>query len=169
MTVMDTQTPDVYPTRTSSHPRRIARTHPTVWPVRSGPITPADLARHARDGSHIVPRLLDRVEVQRYWDELGRLCTDPRVLADERTVVEKRSREVRSIFEVHQLTLEPQAGAGVHEVRPAHPPLPDRALTEALVEAREGVFGGRERARKGVPGQRIRDGVSHCAARGGSA
>ena len=66
MTVMDTQTPDVYPTRTSSHPRRITRMHPTVWPVRSGPITPAELAGHARDGFHIIPRLLNGAEVQRY-------------------------------------------------------------------------------------------------------
>lgn len=104
MTVMDTETSDVYPTRTSGRPRRIIRMHPTVWPVRSGPITPAELARHARDGFHVVPGLLDGAEVQRYWDELGRLCTDPRVLADERTVVERTSQEVRSIFEVHRIS-----------------------------------------------------------------
>ena len=104
MTVMDTGTPDVYPTRMSSQPRRIARMHPTVWSRRSGPITPAELAGYARDGFHIIPRLLGAAEAQRYWDELGRLCTDPRVRADERTVVEKASREVRSIFEVHRIS-----------------------------------------------------------------
>lgn len=104
MTVMDTETRDVYPTRTSSHPRRIARTHPTVWPVRSGPISPHDLAAHARNGFHVIPRLLSSAELQRYWDELGRLSTDPRVLADERTIVEKTSQEVRSIFEVHKIS-----------------------------------------------------------------
>ncbi|MGH3903585.1 MAG: ectoine hydroxylase [Pseudonocardiaceae bacterium] len=104
MTVMDTETRDVYPTRRSSHPRRIARAHPTVWPVRSGPISPYDLAAHARNGFHVIPRLLGSAELQRYWDELGRLSTDPRVLADERTIVEQTSQEVRSIFEVHKIS-----------------------------------------------------------------
>ncbi len=58
------------------------------------------------------------------------------------------------VFEMHQLALEPQAGAGVQEMRPADPPLPDRACAEALVEARQGVLGGRERARERRPGQR---------------
>lgn len=104
MAVTETGIPDVYPTRTPDGPRRIDRTHPTVWPVRSGPISPLDLAGHARNGFHVIPRLLRAEEVQRYWDELGRLCTDPRVVADERTVVEKTSRGVRSIFEVHQIS-----------------------------------------------------------------
>ena len=65
------------------------------------------------------------------------------------------------IFEVQQLALEPQAGAGVQKVRAADPPRPDRALAKALVEAREGVLGGRERAREGGPGQWVGDDVSH--------
>ena len=104
MTVMDTGTPDVYPTRTSTLSRCIHRTHPTVWPVCSGPISPVDLATYSRKGFHIIPELLDAGEVQHYWDELGRLCTDPGVLDDERTVVEKSSRQVRSIFEVHKIS-----------------------------------------------------------------
>jgi ectoine hydroxylase len=104
MTVMDTGTPDLYPTRRSDRPLRIERTHPTVWPGRSGQIPAADLEQHARKGFHIIPQLLDASEVARYWDELGRLSTDPAVRADERTVVEKSSREVRSIFEVHKMS-----------------------------------------------------------------
>jgi len=37
--------------------------------------------------------------------------------------------------------LEPQAGAGVREIRAADPPLPDRAGAEALVEARRCILG----------------------------
>jgi ectoine hydroxylase len=104
MTLMDTGTPDLYPTRRLSRPHRIERTHPTVWPVRSGPISPQDLEQHSRKGFHVVPQLLDATEIERYWDELGRLSTDPAVRADERTVVEKSSNEVRSIFEVHRIS-----------------------------------------------------------------
>ena len=78
----------------------------------------------------------------------GRALIHPRVVQDE-------------IFEVQQLALEPQAGAGVQKMRPADPPRPDRALAKALVEAREGVLGGRERASERPPGQRIGGHVSH--------
>ncbi|HEY2764024.1 MAG TPA: ectoine hydroxylase [Pseudonocardiaceae bacterium] len=115
MTVMDTATVDVYPTRTSSRPRRIDRAHPTVWPVRSGPISPSDLALHARKGFHVAPRLLSSAEVQRYRDGVARLSTDPRVLADERAIVENVSGELRSIFEVHKISA--QIGALVSDPR----------------------------------------------------
>lgn len=104
MTVMDTGIPDVYPTRTSGRTHRIRRVHPTVWPERTGPISSDDLASYARKGFHTFPRLLKPAEVHRYWDELGLLSTDPRIRADERTVVEKYSQEVRSIFEVHKIS-----------------------------------------------------------------
>ena len=73
------------------------------------------------------------------------------------------------VFEVHQRALEPQAGAGVHDVRAADPPLPDRACAEALVAARHGILGGRERARERRPGQRIGDHISHWEPQGRSA
>ena len=61
------------------------------------------------------------------------------------------------VFEGHERALQPQAGAGIHKMRPAHPPVPDGARPQALIKARERVVGGRERARKRVPGQRIGD------------
>jgi ectoine hydroxylase len=99
-----TPTPDLYPTRTSSRPRLIERAHPTVWLGRTGPISPDDLASHARKGFHIISGLLDGEEVQSYREELGRLSTDPKVKTDERTVGEKTSQEIRSIFEVHKIS-----------------------------------------------------------------
>jgi ectoine hydroxylase len=104
MTVMETVTSDFYPTRTSSHSRRIDRVHPTVWPVHSGPISPTELAGHARKGFHVIPRLLDAAEVRRYRYELARLSADPVVRADERAIFEKVSGELRSIFEVHRIS-----------------------------------------------------------------
>jgi ectoine hydroxylase len=96
---------DSYPTRTADRPTMIERRHPTAWPgVSSGPATGADVDTYDRNGFLQIQGLLDSEEVQRYWDELGRLSTDPAIKADERTVVEKSSDEVRSIFEVHRIS-----------------------------------------------------------------
>lgn len=96
---------DSYPTRMSARPAMIDRVHPTAWPgVGGGPASGDDVASYDRNGFLQIPGLLDSEEVARYWDELGRLSTDPAVKADERTVVEKSSDEVRSIFEVHKVS-----------------------------------------------------------------
>lgn len=96
---------DSYPTRTADRPTMMERKHPTAWPgVSSGPATGADVDSYDRNGFLQIQGLLDSEEVQRYWDELGRLSTDPAIKADERTVVEKSSDEVRSIFEVHRIS-----------------------------------------------------------------
>jgi ectoine hydroxylase len=42
--------------------------------------------------------------VELFRAELRRLSDDPTVRADERTIVERRSQEVRSIFEVHKVS-----------------------------------------------------------------
>jgi hypothetical protein len=65
------------------------------------------------------------------------------------------------VFEMHERALKPQAGAGVDKMRAADPALPDRALAQPVVEARQRVFGRGERAGERCPGQRIGEGVSH--------
>lgn len=96
---------DAYPTRRAEVSRRIERSHPTVWPGdQQGPLLPEHLELHARNGYTVVDQMLYTDEVKLYWDELRRLSDDPDVRADERTVVEKTSQEVRSIFEVHKLS-----------------------------------------------------------------
>lgn len=103
MTVADVTTQDRYPTRRGTESAFIERTDPVVWPgVRSGPASAEDLAAHDAKGFHTVPDLLSPAEVQEYWQELDRLTRDPEVRADERTVVEKDSGQVRSLFEVHR-------------------------------------------------------------------
>ncbi|WP_263250615.1 ectoine hydroxylase [Saccharopolyspora rosea] len=103
MTVADLSTQDRYPTRIGASSTLLERTDPTVWPgVDSGPATAEELAAHDAKGFHTVEGLLSPAEVQTFWRELERLSEDPRVRADERTVVEKKSNEVRSQFEVHK-------------------------------------------------------------------
>ena len=59
------------------------------------------------------------------------------------------------IFEVDQLTFEPQTGAGIGIMGARDPALADRAFGEPLVEPGERIFGGGERADELGPGQRI--------------
>jgi ectoine hydroxylase len=103
MITADLGTEDRYPTR-GRESSLLERKDPTVWPGRdSGPASAEDLAKHDVDGFHIVADVLSPAEVQTYWQELERLSTDPDVRRDERTIVERSSNEVRSIFEVHRI------------------------------------------------------------------
>lgn len=105
MTVADVSTLDRYPTRAGSGSAWLERQDPIVWPgVNSGPATADELAAQEAKGFHTVQGLLSPAEVQTYWQELQRLTEDPQVRSDERTVVEKSSDEVRSIFEVHRIS-----------------------------------------------------------------
>ena len=112
MTVADpgARTADRYPTRVADRPVMIDRAEPAVWTAARGgrdvpgPLTAEELAAHERDGFVTVPELLGPDEVAGFAAELDRLASDPAVRADERTVVEKSSNQVRSVFEVHALS-----------------------------------------------------------------
>lgn len=95
---------DDYPTRISGGAKRINRRDPTVWPGRAGPITSQDLLAHDRNGYHLIAGLLSDSEVQAFRSELDHLVADPRIRSDERTVVERRTEQVRSIFDVHTIS-----------------------------------------------------------------
>ena len=102
MTSVQTRAEDRYPTRaleSSLDPR----TDPTVWSdTESGPAGADELSDHAEKGFHTLTGLLSPAEVQRHWQELQRLTRDPKIRSDERTVVERGSDEIRSIFDVHR-------------------------------------------------------------------
>ena len=104
MTMTRTAPADNYPTRTVQRTELIERVDPAVWSTDPGPMDSAELAAHAANGYTVTQDLLSPAEVQTLWQELGKLSADPKLLADERTVVEKQSQEVRSIFEVHLLS-----------------------------------------------------------------
>jgi ectoine hydroxylase len=108
MTVTDTRTlsySDRYPTRVGEESRLIRRTDPVTWPGTDfGPIDQETLASYAAKGFLTIPALLGPTEVQACRQELRRLASDPEIRANERTVVEPASNEVRSIFEVHKIS-----------------------------------------------------------------
>ncbi|MFG3380264.1 ectoine hydroxylase [Streptomyces sp. NPDC047999] len=96
---------DLYPTR-GAREVLTPRKDPVVWspPGAAGPIGTADLAGFERDGFLTVDELLTDDEVAVYRAELERLVADPAVRADERSIVEPRSQDVRSVFEVHRIS-----------------------------------------------------------------
>src|ERR1700758_4620189 len=96
---------DLYPTRAAAEVST-PRQDPVVWatPGTSGPIQPSDLRGYDRDGFLTVDRLLAPEEVVRYRAELDRLIADPAIRADERSIVEPKSQDIRSVFEVHRIS-----------------------------------------------------------------
>ncbi|MFW6599712.1 ectoine hydroxylase [Propionibacteriaceae bacterium Y2011] len=94
---------DVYPTRAEGF-TEIERQDPVVWEGVDGPIDAATLKSFDEKGYLSVEQLVTPEEVEEFRAELKRLSDDPKVRADERTVVERQSQEVRSIFEVHKIS-----------------------------------------------------------------
>lgn len=105
MTTAPERTADLYPTR-GTEEVLIERKDPVVWsePGTPGPIAADELAGFDRDGFLAIDQLITPDEVSVYHDELTRLIDDPTMRADERSIVESRSQEIRTIFEVHKIS-----------------------------------------------------------------
>lgn len=105
MTTAPERTADLYPTR-GTEEVLIERKDPVVWsePGTPGPITADELAGFDRDGFLAIDQLITPDEVGVYHAELSRLMDDPTMRADERSIVEPRSQEIRTIFEVHKIS-----------------------------------------------------------------
>jgi ectoine hydroxylase len=98
-------TADLYPTRLAAEPKEIPREEPAVWgSPEDGPLDAATLAGFDERGYLTVDQLVTPDEVEKFREELRRLSEDPKVRADERTIIEAKSQEVRSIFEVHKVS-----------------------------------------------------------------
>ncbi|MFF3056196.1 ectoine hydroxylase [Streptomyces sp. NPDC057909] len=96
---------DLYPTRRTAE-MTIPRQDPVIWsaPGTPGPIAVKDLQGFERDGFLTVDELLTPDEVAVHHAELDRLITDPAVRAHERSIIEPKSQDVRSVFEVHRIS-----------------------------------------------------------------
>ncbi|MFD9893187.1 ectoine hydroxylase [Amycolatopsis sp. NPDC059027] len=105
MTLMGTRVEDSYPTRITGTPEHLPRVHPTVWGTDAdGPIDAATLANHETKGYTVVEDLLSPAEVQTYWQELVRLSSSDDLHGDERVITEQKTGEVRSVFDVHEIS-----------------------------------------------------------------
>ncbi|MBK3573694.1 ectoine hydroxylase [Streptomyces sp. MBT65] len=105
MTTTVTSVTDLYPSRGTTEVS-VPRKDPVVWgsPDTPGPIPRADLQSFERDGFLSMQDLLPDAEVDVYRRELERLVADPAIRADERSIVEPQSKEIRSVFEVHRIS-----------------------------------------------------------------
>jgi ectoine hydroxylase len=105
MTATLERTPDAYPTRVAAEPKEIVREDAVVWGTTGdGPLGADALDSFDANGYLMVDDLVSPEEVAKLRAELTRLSGDPGVRADERTVIERSSQEVRSIFEVHKIS-----------------------------------------------------------------
>jgi ectoine hydroxylase len=96
---------DLYPSRGTAEVS-VPRQDPVVWGPSDapGPIPAADLHAYDRDGFLAIEQLITDDEVARYQRELDRLVTAPEIRADERSIVEPKTKEIRSVFEVHKIS-----------------------------------------------------------------
>ncbi|GAB3183751.1 ectoine hydroxylase [Nesterenkonia halophila] len=94
---------DLYPTRDGERTRVIERRDPVVQgTAEQGPMDAETLRGFDTKGYLTVDELITGEELELFRAELKRLSEDPNVKADERTVVEAKSDEVRSIFDIHR-------------------------------------------------------------------
>ena len=100
----DTAEPhDRYPTRTGDRPAVLERTDPVVvGGPDDGPFDGRELDHIETAGYAQVPELFSPVEINRMREELDVLSRDEHVLADERTITEAGSGQLRTVFEVHR-------------------------------------------------------------------
>ncbi|MEV6668331.1 ectoine hydroxylase [Streptomyces nigra] len=100
-----THVTDLYPTRGATEVAT-PRQDPVVWgsPDTPGPVSATELQSLDRDGFLAVDQLIGPDEVTVYQRELDRLVNDPDIRADERSIVEPKSKEIRSVFEVHKIS-----------------------------------------------------------------
>ncbi|MFB8063861.1 ectoine hydroxylase [Streptomyces rubiginosohelvolus] len=96
---------DLYPSRGAAE-MTTPRQDPVIWsaPGAPGPIAAKDLQSYEHDGFLSIEQLITPDEVAAYRAELDRLVSDPLIRADERSIVEKQTQNVRSVFEVHKIS-----------------------------------------------------------------
>ncbi|WP_326691287.1 MULTISPECIES: ectoine hydroxylase [unclassified Streptomyces] len=105
MTIAPERTADLYPTRGTTEVAT-PRMDPVVWsePGTPGPIRATDLAGFERDGFLAIDELITSDEVDALRAELERLTSDPEIRSDKRSIVEPKSEEIRTVFEVHKIS-----------------------------------------------------------------
>src|SRR5437879_2635110 len=94
---------DLYPTRKATEPALLYRTNPVVY-GGEGPVDDVTLAGYEENGFLTVGELLKPDEVEGYRVELRRLAADEAVRRDARTMIDRGTGELLSIFEVHKVS-----------------------------------------------------------------
>jgi ectoine hydroxylase len=99
------QTTDRYPSRVARQAHIIERQDPVVWcAAGDGPLGRDHLDQFDREGVLMLQGVLDGNEVDDLLETAQELAARPDLRASERTIVEAKSDQVRSVFEVHRLS-----------------------------------------------------------------
>ncbi|MGO1172786.1 MAG: ectoine hydroxylase [Actinomycetaceae bacterium] len=94
---------DLYPTRSGERTEVLDREGPIVHgTAEQGPMDAETLRHFDEKGYLTIDELISPAELELFRGELSRLASDPATKADERTVVEAKSDEVRSVFDIHR-------------------------------------------------------------------
>jgi ectoine hydroxylase len=94
---------DLYPTRSGGEPELLARTEPVArghWHP-GAPLSKEQIEHFDREGYLVLEDMFTPEEIAALQAETGRPLADPGGLKDETVIAEPASREVRSIFEIH--------------------------------------------------------------------
>jgi ectoine hydroxylase len=95
---------DTYPSRCAVQPELLSREEPVAYAEwRPGaPLIAEQIAQFDRDGYLVLQNVFGEDEVAALQTETGRLLADPSDLDDDTIITESASREIRSIFAIHQ-------------------------------------------------------------------
>ncbi|MBM6590949.1 ectoine hydroxylase [Brevibacterium sp. RIT803] len=94
---------DLYPTRTGERTEVLDRRGPIAFgSAEQGPLDAATLRHYEDKGYLTVDELISPEELEAFRAELHRLANDLAIKADAATIVEPKSNEVRSIFDIHR-------------------------------------------------------------------
>ena len=104
MTVISpSTTKDLYPTRSGEKTEVLDRRGPiALGSAEQGPLDAATLQHYDDKGYLTIDELITPDELETFRAELHRLANDPTIKDDDATIVEAKSNEVRSIFDIHR-------------------------------------------------------------------
>lgn len=102
MTTIAPEVTDLYPTRQGENTVIPRQDEVVQGSPEQGPLDSVTLDGFDKRGYLTIDQLIDDDELTLFRNELTRLAGDPSVKADHRTVVEAKSNEVRSIFDIHK-------------------------------------------------------------------
>lgn len=97
---------DFYPSRGAMKSGIIPRKHPTVWakPDIPPPVDRVLIDQYERDGFLVLRDVFSKEEVADLQAELARLRQQAETMHRPEVITEKGSRQVRSIFRIHELS-----------------------------------------------------------------
>src|SRR5690606_6710650 len=97
---------DLYPSRGTMQADIVPRQHPVVWasPDTTPPVERSLIEQYERDGFLVLRDVFSPEEVTNLQAELERLRHQAERLDRPEVITEKGSRQVRSIFKVHELS-----------------------------------------------------------------